>query len=89
MFDDLADLLVVGALHDQRRGAEHFCLQRRVGEKLTGLGDEQVGLALVRGFALQADGHCISVGMLGQRADAGLVGLENTGGEHGLRRAAL
>jgi hypothetical protein len=60
----LADFVIAGVLHDQRRGAEYFRLQRRVGEKIRGVGDEQVGLALVRGFATQAG--CHGLRMFGQ-----------------------
>ncbi|MNR18128.1 hypothetical protein D3C85_1348360 [compost metagenome] len=86
VLDDLTHFIVIGALHDQRSGAEHFSLQRGVSEKILRLADEQMGLALVGCFTGQTNGRCL--GMLDQRADAGLVGTENPGREHGLRGAA-
>ena len=89
MLEDLADLFSIGALHDQRRGPEYLGLQRRIGDKVPGPGDKQVGLALVGRIAFQACCGFLRAAQFVQRADASFISLENPGSEHGLRRAAL
>jgi hypothetical protein len=83
----LAHLRVVGALHQERGGAEDFGLQMRVGKEVLRVGSKQLRLALVRPLRRQPAGQ--AVGMLSQCADARLIGLEDARCEHGLRRAAL
>ena len=69
VFADLTDFIVVGALYDQRRGAEYFTLQACVSEEVLRLSDEQLRLALVRAFSRETARHVLRLRMFGQRGD--------------------
>ncbi len=86
---DLLDLGLILAFDHQRGGAEHFFLQRRIGEEVAGGGDVKPGLALVGRFADLAAGDLADLVVAREPRGALLVGVIDARGEHGLRGALL